>query len=53
MCQRHSSTSIAVLALTAVLATGLAPTSRAQLLKSSKTAPAPELRNVTQWINSA
>jgi peroxiredoxin len=52
MCQRRSSASIAVLALAATLATGLAATSRAQLLKSSKTAPAPELRNVTQWINS-
>jgi thiol-disulfide isomerase/thioredoxin len=52
MCQRRSSTPIVVLALAAMLATGWASTSRAQLLKSSKTAPAPELRNVTQWINS-
>jgi thiol-disulfide isomerase/thioredoxin len=52
MCQRASSTSIIVLALAAVLAVGLTTSSWAQLLKSSKTAPAPELRNVTQWINS-
>ena len=52
MCQRRSSTPIVVLALAAMLAVGLTTTSRAQLLKSSKTAPAPELRNVTQWINS-
>ena len=52
MCQRRSSTPIIVLALTSMLATNWAATSRVQLLKSSKTAPAPELRNVTQWINS-
>jgi peroxiredoxin len=52
MCQRRSSSPIIVLALAAMLAVGLTTTSWAQLLKSSKTAPAPELRNVTRWINS-
>ena len=52
MCQRRSSAAIIVLALAAMLAVGLTTTSWGQLLKSSKTAPAPELRNVTQWINS-
>jgi peroxiredoxin len=43
---------IVVLALAAWVAVGLAAASRAQLLKPGKTAPVPEFRGVTRWINS-
>ena len=38
--------------LTLTFSVGIASTGRAQLLKSRKTAPAPEIRDVTQWVNS-
>jgi peroxiredoxin len=40
------------LILTVTFSVGVSSTCRAQLLKSQKTAPAPEIRDVTQWINS-
>jgi hypothetical protein len=40
------------LGLTVWIAVAFAETSRAQLLKPGQTAPAPEFRSVTQWINS-
>jgi len=44
--------SIVVLGLTVWATAGFAATSRAQFLKPGETAPAPEFRGVTQWINS-
>jgi peroxiredoxin len=41
-----------VLGLAALCAIGFGASSRAQLLESRKTAPAPELRDVTDWVNS-
>ncbi len=43
---------IVVLGLAAWIAAGYTQESRAQFLKSKKTAPAPEFRDVTEWINS-
>ena len=43
---------IVVLGLAASLAAGVAAASRAQFLKPGETAPAPEFRGVTRWINS-
>jgi peroxiredoxin len=43
---------IVPLGLTVWAVIGLAATSRAQFLEPGKTAPAPEFRGVTQWINS-
>ena len=43
---------IVVLGLTVWIAVGFATTSRAQFLPPGQTAPAPEFRGVTQWINS-
>jgi peroxiredoxin len=40
------------LGLVALVAIGFVTSSRAQLLRSRKTAPAPEFRDVTRWINS-
>jgi peroxiredoxin len=51
MSKRRLGCSLIAPILFAVLAIAVAP-SWAQLLKSRKTAPAPELRDVTQWINS-
>jgi peroxiredoxin len=42
----------AVLFITTLIAFACAGTSRAQFLKAGETAPAPEFRDVTQWINS-
>lgn len=47
---RHAT--LGVLALTLVLSATLAGEARAQFLKSRDTAPAPEFRGVTQWVNS-
>jgi hypothetical protein len=44
--------SIIVLGLTAWVAVGFATASRSQFLEPGKTAPAPEFRGVTQWVNS-
>jgi peroxiredoxin len=46
------SRSTVVLGLTAWVAVGLATALRAQFLGPGKTAPAPEFRGVTQWVNS-
>jgi peroxiredoxin len=46
------SRAIVMLGLTASIAVGFATAARAQYLKSRKTAPAPEFRGVTQWVNS-
>jgi peroxiredoxin len=43
---------IVVLGLTVWIAFGCSAASRAQFLKPGKTAPAPEFRDVTRWINS-
>ena len=43
---------IVLLGLTAWVAAAFAGASRAQLLKPGKTAPAPEFRGVTRWVNS-
>ena len=43
---------LVALGLSVWLAVTFAEVSRAQLLKPGKTAPAPEFRGVTQWINS-
>ena len=43
---------IVVLGLTASIVLGSAAASRAQFLKPGKTAPAPEFRGVTEWVNS-
>jgi thiol-disulfide isomerase/thioredoxin len=52
MSRLHHSSLIVVLALAAWVAVGFTAASRAQLLKPGKTAPAPEFRSVTKWINS-
>jgi thiol-disulfide isomerase/thioredoxin len=43
---------IVVLGVAVLFAIGFSASSPAQLLKSRKTAPAPEFRGVTEWINS-
>jgi peroxiredoxin len=48
----RSPRTIVELGLAALIAIGSAIPSRAQLLKPRKTAPAPEFRGVTRWINS-
>jgi hypothetical protein len=51
MSRFHFSNPIAVLALAAWVAVGFAAASRAQFLGPGKTAPAPEFRGVTKWVN--
>jgi len=43
---------IVPLGLTAWIAAAFAGASQAQFLKTGKTAPAPEFRGVTRWVNS-
>ena len=48
----RSSRRVVVLGLTMWIVSVLAGVSRAQFLKPGKTAPAPEFRGVTRWVNS-
>ena len=52
MPRSRSSRRVVVLGLTVWFASVLAGVSRAQFLEPGKTAPAPEFRGVTQWVNS-